>query len=1025
MEKRGKHFVFKTLLFLVSMACCFPALAQEISLSGTVTNTDSGEPIAGVTVEALGRNISAQTDQTGTFVIRTSLPVNLVFRSVGYVEQQLEVVSEGPVHVRLAPSLLDLEEVVVVGYGTQKKTSLTAAVSTMKGEEISTLPSTNLSNNLGGRLAGVIVKQTTGEPGHDGSSIFVRGISTTGSSQPLLIVDGVPRDFQKLDPNTIESFTVLKDAAAVAPYGVAGANGVILVTTKRGRSGRPSVNYTGYMGFQNPTVLPDLVDGYEYAVLRNLAADNEGVPRPYTDAELQIFKDKSDMDAYPNFNPFEGLISKNAKLHNHSLDISGGTENVRYFAGLGYQFQEGMWETTHSNRFNLVMNLDVDVTSTTLLSLNVNGIVQKYEAPPSDLSDWGTLRIFELVKFAHPGFTGPHFFSNGMYGTHAASAIWGTGYNRTNALTAYTQLSVQQEIPSIPGLNLKATFAYDPSVTNNKIWVTPMELAALDRTTTPPVIRNGIFGATKATLDHNIDQRSQITFQGSVNYANSFGAHNINAVGVFETKSNNQSLLGAFRRNFSLLIDEISMGSSNTADATTTGLSSTARQIGALYRIAYDYSGKYMVEASGRYDGHYYFAPDRRFGFFPAFSLGWRLSEENFLRDNPWLHNLKLRASYGEVGALAGSPFQYLSTYNVTGPGYAFGGNGVQIVTERAEANPFITWERARKTDLGLEVSLWQGKFDLEVDYFYEKRSNMLVSPAVVVPLEYGIGLSQENAGIMENRGIEAAAVFNFQFSDDLSASLGGTITYARNKLLQIFETDATFNSPTRRRTGRSLGMQFGYESIGYFLPEDFDSQGNLKAGVATQPWGPVQPGDIRYKDVNGDGQININDEVAIGDPSTPQIIYGISPSIRYKSLSLDILLQGAARTSFYFRREAVWPFWNSMTAHKDNFDYWRPDNLDARHPRLTSAPTTNNTQASSHWMQDVSYLRLKNITLTVQAPSRLSEQLRLSNAQIFFSAQNLLTWTNTKGIDPEIAYDRGNTYPQQAVMSVGLRLGL
>lgn len=998
---------------------------QTITLSGTVKDSLTGEPVESVTIQ-VGENLSFQTDQSGNFSFPVVLPVSLAFKSIGYIERSITVNNNRYLEVTLTPSSQDLEEVVVVGYGTQKKTSLTAAVSTMRGEDISSLPTTDLSNNLGGRLSGIIVKQTTGEPGKDGSGIFVRGISTTGSTQPLLIVDGVPRDFQKLNPNTIETFTVLKDAAAVAPYGVAGANGVILVTTKRGKSGKPVLNYNGYMGVQNPTILPDLVNGYEYAVLRNFAADNEEVARPYTDEEIQIFKDGSNQDEYPNYNPFDGLISKNAKLHNHSFDISGGSERVKYYAGLGYQFQEGMWETTHSERFNLALNLDVDIAPTTVFSFNVNGIAQNFEAPPSDLSDYGTLRVFELIKYAHPGFAGPHFFSNGMYGTHAASAIWGTGYNRTNTITAYSQLSIQQDIPFVPGLSLKATIAYDPSIINNKIWVTPMQLASLDKSTTPYTIKGGIFGATKATLNQQVNQQSQITFQGNVYYSNSFGSHSINAVGVFETRADNSSSLGAARRNFNLLIDEISMGSSSTSDMTTSGISGTARQVGLVYRVAYDYSGKYLVEASGRYDGHYYFAPDRRYGFFPAFSVGWRLSEESFVKDKiTWLHNLKMRASYGEVGALAGSPFQYLSTYNVSGPGYAIGGNGVQIVTERAEPNPFITWERARKTDIGLEFSLWKGMLDFEVDYFYEKRSNMLVSPAVVVPLEYGIGLSQVNAGIMQNRGLEFSGNVNFEFTRDLHASLGGTFTYAQNKLLQVYETDATYNSPNRRRTGRSLGMQFGYESLGYFVEADFDNEGTLKQGIATQPWGAVQPGDIRYRDVNGDGEININDEVPIGDPSTPQIIYGVSPSIRYKWVSLDLLFQGAARTSFYFHREAAWPFWNSMTANKDNFDYWRPDNLDARHPRLTSAPTTNNTQTSSHWMQDVSYLRLKNATLAFTAPHRLAERLKVSNAQIYLSAQNMLTWTKAKNIDPEIAYNRGNTYPQQSVVSIGLRFGL
>ncbi|MCO5238462.1 MAG: TonB-dependent receptor [Chitinophagaceae bacterium] len=1001
-----------------------PVLAG-LNISGTVTDRQQ-KPLAGASIKIKGTGRGTLTDERGAFSLNNVDEAAILAVSyVGFQNIEVPVSGRSVIHIVMQAVETDLADVVVVGYGTQRRSAVTAAVSTLKGKEMTSIPITNLSNGLGGRMPGVIVKQTTGEPGKDGSNIFIRGISTTGANQPLLIVDGVPRDFQKLDPNTIESFTVLKDAAAVAPYGVAGANGVILVTTKRGKAGKPALNYNGYIGFQNPTVLPNYVNGYEYALLKNMAANNEGNPKPYTDEEIQKFKDGSDPDAYPSNSPYDGILTKNALLHSHSFDISGGSDRFRYYAGFGYQFQEGMWKTTDANRYNLALNLDAEVTPTTTVSFNVNGNVQQFQAPPSDLAQSGTSRIFELVGYAHPGFGGPHFFSNGMYGTHVAAAIFGSGYNKTNATNIFSQLSVLQKLPFVQGLSLKGTVAYDPAITSNKIWTTPLHVAALDKSQTPYVIKDGIFGATKAALNQQIAQSNQLTFQGELNYAKKMGMHNISAVGVFEARANSSSSLGASRRNYNLMIDEIGMGSSSAADMTTTGLSGKARQVGLVYRVAYDYAGKYLIETSGRYDGHYYFAPDRRWGYFPSASIGWRISEENFIKDNfTWLTNLKLRASYGEVGALAGSPFQYLSTYNVSGPGYAIGGSGVQIVTERAEPNPFITWERARKTDIGMELSLWKGLLEFEIDYFHEKRSNMLVSPSVVVPVEYGIGLSQVNSGVMQNNGIEFSGKLNYTFTKDLQASLGGTFTYAHNKLLQVFETAATFDNPNRRRTGRPLGMQFGYEAIGYFLPEDFEAGGALKPGIATQPWGQVKPGDLRYLDANKDGKIDVNDQVPIGDPSTPQIIYGISPSIRYKWISLDILFQGAAKTSFYYQDSQTWAFWNSMTAYKHNFDYWSPDNPDARFPRLTSAPTTNNSQVSSHWMQDVSYLRVKNITLAFTLSETLYSKFRISNAQVYFSAQNFLTWTKAWNSDPEMSELRGNSYPLQKVVSVGVRVG-
>ena len=1028
MKTESKPIILISGFFLLFVLLCgsfAPVFAQDlINLRGIVYDSSTKLPLANVTVSQDKGSASGQTDAQGKFSIQVKLPTTITFKSIGYHVNTMLAANANSLVVELMPSSDNLEEVVVVGYGTQKKTSLTAAVSTLKGSELTEVPTTDLSNNLGGRIAGVVTKQVSGEPGKDGSSIYIRGVSTTGSSQPLLIVDGVPRSFTKLDPNVIETFTVLKDAAAVAPYGVAGANGVIIVTTKRGKEGHVSTNYNGYFGFQNPTILPDLVNGYEFALLKNKAAEHEGTTKPYSDEALQKFKDGTDPDRYPVGTPWDGLVSKNAFLQSHSFDFAGGNDKVTFFSGFGYQYQKGMWETASSKRYNFTLNVDAKLNPYTKIAFNINGNITNSLAPPSDLSDWGTLRIFELIKYSHAG-NGPNFFSNGMYGTYASAAIFGSGYQKNNATTLFSQVSINQKIPFIPGLELNGIIAYDPSFIDNKVWNTPLQMASIDVTKTPYLITNGIFGAPKATLDQNVFQSTQLLYQANVKYLKKIGNHGIDVIGVFEAKDNTTSNLGAYRRNYNLLLDEINMGSSSNADMKNSGSSSIGRQVGLVYRASYDYLGKYMLEASGRYDGHYYFAPDKRWGFFPSVSAGWRISEESFFSSiKPVVNSMKLRASFGEVGALAGNPFQYLGTYAVSGPGYVFGSNAVQVVSERAEPNPNITWERAKKTDIGLEVSLWNGLIDLEADYFYEKRSNMLIAPTALVPLEYGIGLSQVNAGIMENQGIEMAGNFKLKLSEDWKLGLHGTFTYANNKLIQIFETESTYDNPNRRRTGKTLGMQFGYESLGYFLPADFDVNGNLNANIALQPWGAVKPGDIRYRDVNKDGRIDFNDEVSIGDPSIPKIMYGIGQSVSFKNLSLDLLFQGASKANYYFFREAAWPFWNGMSANKDNFDYWTPDNLNARHPRLTSAPTTNNTQTSSHWMQNVSYIRLKNFTLGYSFPESITSKMKLSNLQVYLSGQNLWTWTTVKNVDPEMAYDRGNNYPQQEVYSFGVKIG-
>lgn len=1012
-------------ILVLAVACGLTAFAQStITVTGSVADSATAAALPGVSVLVQGSTDGVITDNSGQFKITVSPNATLLFRSLGYLEKRVSVRDQQVIRVVLTMSGQQLDEVVVMAFGQQKKTSVTAAVSTMKGEAVAGTPITNLANGLAGRVSGVIAKQGSGEPGLDGSNIYIRGISSTGNSQPLLIVDNIPRSFQQLDPNTIESVTILKDAAAVAPYGVAGANGVILVTTKRGKTGAPVLSYNGFVGFQNPTVLPDYVDAVQFATLKNAAAQGAGLPLPYSDEDIRKFGDGSDPDAYPNDDVFAKIIAKNTLLTTHNLELSGGTDRLKYYAGLGYQKQDGIWKPTSHTRYNLTMNLDAQVTKTTTVSLNLNGRNQRATSPPISSG-----RLFELVGFAIPSH-GPLVYSNGMYGTYIMGSVFGSGYFRANTTAIYSQLSLEQKLPFISGLSFKGTIAYDPNFYAVKTWTTPVYLASIDKSQTPYKISNGIFGQTMPSLSHSVEQSYQLTYQAGLNYSRSVGKSNFTGLGLFEAKDNQGFALAASRRNYSLTIDEINMGSSSQADMTTTGTSNAARQLGLVYRLTYDYDTRYLFEASGRYDGSYYFAPGRQFGFFPAFSVGWRISQERFMQNIGWLDNLKIRASYGEVGALAGSPFQYLSTYNVLGSDYLFGGSAVQGIREREEPNLDITWERAKKTDIGLEATLWKGLLNIEVDYFHEKRSNMLVVPNVVVPQEYGVGLSQVNAGIMENRGIDFSIGSNYRHSKDLMLSFQANFTYAKNTLLQIFESPVTFDNPNRRITGKPLGTRFGFESLGLFQESDFDENGNTKAGIATQPWGAVRPGDIRYADLNGDGKIDDNDITAIGDPSAaPRIVYGFTPSVQYKRFMLELLFQGAARVNWYYEAAAIQPFYNGMQAYVDNLDYWTSSNTDARFPRITNAPTTNNSQLSSFWLTNAAYLRLKTFTLGYNIPNALTRRAGMQNVRVYISGQNMLTWTKLTNYDPEIGPNSsylpnsGWSYPQQKVLAAGLNI--
>lgn len=990
-------------------------IAQTMTVSGTVTNTN-GEAIPGVTVSIPGTSLGTATNLDGKYSLTVPEGSTLVFSFIGYETQRIQVGDKSVIDVILKEDLTSLDEVVVVGYGEQKKTSVTAAVSTLKGDQIASVPTANMSNAIGGRIPGLIVRQNTGEPGRDQSDIFIRGVATTGNTQPLLIVDNIPRSFQNLDPNTIESITVLKDAAAVAPYGVAGANGVVLVTTKRGKSGLPTISYNGYWGFQNPTVLPELPTAYEYAKLKNEASISVGGDPLYSEESLRKYLDGSDPDGHPNQNIYDMLFERNTPLTGHNVELSGGTERVRYYASIGYQYQAGLWKPTNQSRHNYAISLDADVTGSTTVSFSLNGREQTNNAPPIS-----TNRIFELVHYAAPNQ--PILFSNGESGVYVWNNVHGSGNSKTNTSQIYSQLSIEQDLTFLEGLKFKGTVAFDPTLTRNKAFRTPSHMWSVDTTQTPYVFIDGIFEQTKPSLNQSIIYAKQLTYQASLSYANSFGKSNVGALAVFEAKSNDIENFSAARRNYNLTVDELSMGSSTLADISNAGLSSSARQMGWVYRVTYDYADKYLFEASGRYDGSYYFSEDKRFGFFPAFSAGWRLSEESFLKNANAINNLKLRASYGEVGALAGAAFQYMSLYNIYGPAAVLDGGAVQAASEGVEANPNITWERARKANIGFEGTFFNGLIDLEADYFHEHRANMLTSPTVVVPVEYGVALSQVNAGEMENRGIDLTISTRRSFGKSLHVTLGSNFTFAKNKLIEVFESAVTYDNPNRRVTGRPWGTRFGYDFIGYFQLEDFDEEGNLLPHIAVQPWGAVAPGDVRYRDVNGDGAIDVNDIVPIGVADIPQIIYGIFGNIEYRRFALDFLFQGAGRTNIYGQNGYWHPFNNGRGAYKSNMDYWTPENRNASHARITPSPTSNNNQLSSYLMFNSRYIRLKNIQVSYNIPPNISRKVAVQNARIYVAAQNLLTFTPIINYDPEIINSQALDYPQQKVVSFGLNL--
>ncbi|WP_218859042.1 SusC/RagA family TonB-linked outer membrane protein [Mucilaginibacter sp. E4BP6] len=1022
--------------------CAVMANAQKvITIRGKVTELTNGQSIPGVTVTVKGSQHGTITDASGNFEIKASDDATLVFTSVGYVTVEVPVQGKTMVNVSMQVTDKSLSEVVVVAYGTQKKTSITAAVSTINTSEIESKPVVNMTNSLIGRASGIIATQGSGEPGFDGSSIQIRGAGSIGSTQPLYIVDGVPRDFSRMDPNSIATMTILKDAAAVAPYGVAGANGVILITTKQGKTGKPLLTFDGYVGFQNPTRVPTFVDSYQYATMRNEAAANDAHDQgstyiPFaTPAQLALYQNGTDPNAYPNSQPLKDIIQPNRLINYDNITLSGGTDDIKYFASIGYTHQDGMWSTSYLDRYNGVLNISAKATKTTTIALNVNSYVEDQHFP--SVASGSIINQAQRQTPVYPLYYNGNLPA-GFIGQSLIGDIYDSGYQLNENTALYTSLSINQELP-LKGLSIKGVISYDngpdPIFGNQtsftRKYSTPIPFYTINTNTTPYTYSESFAGSSQAQFYESYSQNIDLDYQGLLNYSGSFGKSDITGLLVADYRDVNYENFNATRINYNLDIDELSFGGTAPADATNAGSSGGEKQLGYVYRADYAYDKKYLFEATGRYDGSYLFGPGHRFGFFPAFSAGWRLSEEKLIKDNfTWIDNLKIRASWGQSGAYPSvggtiQTYQYLSPYSVGGGG-VIGGTATQSVYQSLQGNPNITWEKSTKTDVGFEGSLWKGALGFEVDYFNDKRSNMLVSIGAVLPAEYGISTGDVNGGIMENHGIDLTLTTVKQFSKDWRLDVKATFTYAQNKLLQIYENSATYNNPNRRQTGRPLGTQFGLEAIGYFTPADFVDPNaaapTLKPGIPIPTFGPVHPGDIQYADLNHDGKIDGNDQGVIGKPTTPEIVYGLEPRITFKHFDLDVLFQGTAASDIYLNNYFVNPFYGSGSASELSYNNtWTPTNTNALYPRLTGTPSANNTQGSSWWIRNDSYVRVKSAEFGYTFSNKLLGNT-IHSLRIYLAAENLFTWTPymKEIIDPENSSGDQNYY-QQRVISIGL----
>jgi TonB-linked SusC/RagA family outer membrane protein len=1002
------------------------AAMQQKKITGIVTD-ESGNPMPGVNIQVEGTTTGAISDIGGKYSIAISNDnAVLVFSFIGYNNQKVPAAGRTTIDVSLVPSIASLEEVLVVGYGTQKKINLTGSVSTLNAKKIQYIPVANTSNTIVGKIPGLIAVNRNGEPGRDQASISIRGFANM-----LIIVDGIEQPFDNIDPSEIENISILKDAAA-SIYGARAGNGVLLVTTRKGESGKPKISFSSSYGFQSPTRRPKLVDAPTYASMFNDAEVAAGRNPQYTPDEIEKYRSGTDPN-YPNTNWYDEVFRKWAPINQTNLNTSGGGEQIKYFFSLGYLDQDGMLKSgdTKFQRYNVRSNIDAKITKSFSVSVNLSGRIEHSDYPGSSsaASDYGGItmnKIMEDLYFARPNtsarYPDPTKASYaGIAGVQplARSDKDFSGYT-DNELKFFTGAIVMKyDFPFIEGLSAKASFNYVGNYNYSKDWGKAVTIYNYDRATDKYSFAGSL---GKDQLDESITRGVGTTSQLFLNYNRKWNKHDLSAALVGEFIENNANSFSAHRENYiTSSIDQLFAG--GDLNKTNNGLAWQDGRVNYAGRVNYSYAGKYLAEATLAYNASSKYMAARRWGFFPSVSLGWRISEEKFMKDISFISNLKLRASYGQAGDDAVSNYNYLTGYQFMGS-YVFGESPQlsQGIHSKGLANPNLTWSNTAISNVGIDLSLKNEILGFEFDYFYRKVTNVPGSRSLSLPLTFGASLPQENLNSFNNRGFELL-IRHKNTIQKLNYTIEGNLTYARAKWIHydepVFADDAT--RERLQLSGQWVNRTFGYEALGLFQSqEEIDNWKVIQDNNGNKS---LKPGDIKYSDYNKDGIIDFKDNHVIGRGTTPDIIYGLTLNADYNGIDLSMAWQGAADFNAYFTGEAQSPFYNGEVPYQFLTDYWTPQNTGARFPRLYPGGATNNTFTSTYWLQNASYLRLKNIQLGYTFPKEWYTKWNIERLKVYVAAFNLITIDHVYPFDPETGNGRGWHYPQQKSVSFGINL--
>jgi TonB-linked SusC/RagA family outer membrane protein len=990
--------------------------AQNLrEIKGTVLDYATRTSLPGVSVLVKGTTKGISTGLNGEFSVSAKQGDVLVVSFISYEKQEITVGEQNVLNILLKGSVSAMDEIVVVGYGTQRKATLTGAVASISNKELKKSPTTNLSNSLAGLLPGVITANRSGEPGRDNSTILIRGRSTTGNNSPLIVVDGVQgvSGWERINPNDIESISVLKDASA-AIYGAQAANGVILITTKRGVSGKPSISYSFNQGLSQPTRVPKMASSAVFGEFVNELLAKDKQPARWTEAELQKFRDGSDPVNYPSVNWYEEILEKNTFQSQQNLAVRGGSDNVKYSVSGSYSNQNGIFKkgTTNFKAYGLRSNIDANVNKYIKIGLDVNAGLDDGNYPTSGT---GTTFGRMLVVPWMPVYWPNGFPSAGIErGDNPAVMVTDATGNNSEVMQRFqTKASFDIKLPFVEGLGVDGYLVYTNNQGVNKLFQKPWTVYDYNKTTNTyiPIGGGGIL-QPQLRQSYNRGKSSLLNFR--IKYEKAFKDHKLNTFIAAEQEEGYNDSFSAFRRNFlSSQVDQLFAGS--LAGQEATGSASEGGRQNLFGRFGYGFKDKYLVDFNFRYDGSANFPKGNRFGFFPGVSAAWRISEEKFLKDRvSFIDDLKLRASTGKIGNDRVPAFQYIQSYNLGNQGYNFGQTPTQSLgtVMGVTPNPNITWEVLQTSNVALDALFWDGLFGFTVDLFKQKRSNILATRDLAVPAYTGLILPNENIGIVENQGIEVDLSHRKTIKSGFSYRLGGNFAFIKSNV--IYMADAANIPEWQKVQGKALGATNYYNAIGIIR-----TQAELDAIPKVLG---TKVGDLKYEDVNKDGLITSSDMIRMDRSNIPEMTFGLNLSMDYKNLSLFANFAGQSRAWQYYHengRLAV------NTREELLLNRYRPGSMDSKYPILPLLDTRTDVSGlpSSFWLRDATFLRLKTLELGYSLPSSLISRLNIADMRVYLNGNNILTFDKMKIYDPEGGDERGNFYPQSKIYNMGLSL--